>query len=293
MHANGGTQAGACLDRLSTDQLLDLLRAEPEAPEGGDDGLTMRILEVIEARERVRPTGLLPDPDRAWADFQTYFNTPDGEGRPLYPAKEPREKPGRSPVRMGTRLFRRLLPLAAVVAVSLSGMIAAQAMGVDVFGALARWTDETFRFAGEAGAAREVSSPENEAVRRLLQDALDQHGVTAIPAPGWYPEGAELVGNIDVVESETALIILCDFTCKGKSFGITVQQHPAPEQLSEEVFEKDASNIEEYGSAGRTFYIMSNVSDSYAACSDGQTSLMISGELSLENLKKIIDSIGE
>lgn len=291
MHANGGTQA--CLDQLSTDQLLDLLRAEPEAPEGGDDGLTMRILEVIEARERVRPTGLLPDPDRAWADFQTYFNTPDGEGRPLYPVKDPEEKPGRPPVRMGTRLFRRLLPLAAVVAVSLSGMIAAQAMGVDVFGALARWTDETFRFAGEAGTARDASSPENEAVRRPLQDALDQYGVTAVPAPGWYPEGAELAGEINVAESQAALIISCDLTCEGKSFNITVQQFTTSEQLSEEAFEKDASSIEEYGSAGRTFYIMSNVSDCRAVYSDGRTSLMISGELSLEHLKKIIDSIGE
>lgn len=291
MHANGGTQA--CLDQLSTDQLLDLLRAEPEAPEDGDDGLTMRILEVIEARERVRPTGLLPDPDRAWADFQTYFNTPDGEGRPLYPEKAPEKKPGRPPVRMGTRLFKRLLPLAAVVAVSLSGMIAAQAMGVDVFGALARWTDETFRFAGEAGTARDASSPENEAVRRLLQDVLDQYGVTAVPAPGWYPEGAELVRDVNVKENEEALIISCDFIYGEKSFNITVQQFPSSELLSEEVFEKDASNIEEYGGAGRTFYIMSNPPDSSAAYSDGRTSLMISGELSLENLKKIIDSIGE
>lgn len=291
MHANGGTQA--CLDQLSTDQLLDLLRAEPEAPEGGDDGLTMRILEVIEARERVRPTGLLPDPDRAWADFQTYFNTPDGEGRPLYPVKDPEEKPGRPPVRMGTRLFRRLLPLAAVVAVSLSGMIAAQAMGVDVFGALARWTDETFRFAGEAGTARDASSPENEAVRRPLQDALDQYGVTAVPAPGWYPEGAELVRDVNVKENEEALIISCDLTCEGKSFNITVQQYPTPGRLFQQTFEKDASNMEEYRSAGRTFYIMSNPPDSRATYSDGQTALSISGELSLEHLKKIIDSIGE
>lgn len=287
MPKNSGTQARGFLDHLSTEQLLSLLREESE---GGDDGLTMRILEVIEARERVRPTGLLPDPDRAWADFQTYFNTPDGTDRPLYPTRDSGDGP---PVRRGTRLLKRLLPLAAVIAVSLSGMIAAQAAGIDVFGALARWTDETFRFAGEAGTAREASSPENEAVRRLLQDVLDQYGVTAVPAPGWYPEGAELVGEIDVVESETALIILCDFTYGGKSFNITVRQYPASGRLSEEAFEKDTSNMEEYLSTGRTFYIMSNVSDCRAAYSDGQTALSISGELSLENLKKIIDSIGE
>ncbi len=59
------------------------------------------------------------------------------------------------------------------------------------------------------------------------------------------------------------------------------------------LFEKDASNVEAYQSAGRTFYLMENLPDSRAVYSDGQTIMLINGELSLEDLKKIIDSIGE
>ncbi len=65
MSWNSGTHAQGFLDRLSTEQLIDLLRAEPE---DGDNGLTNRILEVIEEREETHTSGLFPDVDvdQAW-----------------------------------------------------------------------------------------------------------------------------------------------------------------------------------------------------------------------------------
>jgi len=295
MPQNSGTYAQGFLDRLSTEQLLDLLRTEPE---DGDGDLTNRILEVIEERENAQPSGLFPDIDvnQAWEDFQKYFNTPDGTDRPLYPTEDPEDTPPKA-ARVRTRLLRRLLPMAAVIAVAFSGMAAAQALGVDVFGALARWTSETFRFASEpeaeAKTGREASSPENEAIRRSIQDALDQCGITAVSAPAWYPEGSELAKDVNVKENTKLFLVLCDLTYGGKSFSIHFSRHLMPEGAAEQAFEKDASNVESYYSAGRLFYIMENLPDSCAAYTDDQTSLLINGELSLEDLKKIIDSIGE
>ncbi len=281
------------LDRMSTEQLLDLLRVEPE---DGDDGLTNRILEVIEEREHAHPTGLLPDVDQAWEDFQKYFNTPDGTDRPLYPTKAPEERlPEAAPARVGMRLLRRLLPLAAAIAVALSGMVAAQALGMDVFGMLARWTSENFHFASslEAGTEREAASPENEALRLAIQEALDQCGVTAVSAPGWYPEGSELIEDVVVEESQRGRLVLCDFTYDDKAFGIRVYRYLTTEGTPSLSFEKDDSNVEEYHSSGRLFYLMENPPDSRAVYSDGQTIMLITGDLSLEYLKNIIDSIGE
>lgn len=293
MPQDSGTHTQGFLDRLSTEQLLDLLRAEPE---DGDGGLTNRILEVIEERERAHPTGLLPDVDQAWEDFQKYFNTPDGTDRSLYPTKDPEERPPKAaPARVRTRLLRRLLPMAAAIAVALSSMIAAQALGMDVFGMLARWTSENFHFASalETGAEREAASPENQAIRLALQDALDQCGITSISAPSWYPEGSKRLWDVDVDESQRVRMVSFDLTYDDKTFGIRVYRHLTTEGVPAQSFEKDASNVEEYHSSGRLFYLMENPPDSYAAFSDGQTIMLISGELSLENLKKIIDSIGE
>ena len=88
MAKSSGSEKYAYLNRLSTEQLEELLRADIESPESGDVDVIFHILEVIEKREEEHPTGRLPDEDRAWAEFQQYYNIPEGEGRSLYPTAE-------------------------------------------------------------------------------------------------------------------------------------------------------------------------------------------------------------
>lgn len=294
MPTDGKTQTQGFLDQLSTEQLLDLVGADSEFSEDEDDDLTLRILEVIEEREKANPTGLLPDVDKAWADFQTYFNTPDGTDRPLYPTGDSNtETAGTRGGRRHRRLLKRLLPLAAVVAVTFSGMAAVQALGVDVFGALARWTDETFRFiAGPEAAGMGMEDEHSEALRRSFQDALDSCGITDIPAPSWYPEGTELVTDIDISDTKGGAMVMCEFAYGDKTFNIVVRKYSTDNRLFARSFEKDASNVEEYSSADRKFYIMSNLTGCRTAYSKGQTIMLINGTLLLEDVKQIIDSIG-
>ena len=54
------------------------------------------------------------------------------------------------------RAFARVVVVAAIVAVFT--MFCAQAAGIDVFGAIGRWTEETFRFAAPAGPATSAVS---------------------------------------------------------------------------------------------------------------------------------------
>ena len=44
--------------------------------------LILRLLQTIKRRKH--PTPII-DVDEAWAEFQTYYNIPEGEGRSLYP----------------------------------------------------------------------------------------------------------------------------------------------------------------------------------------------------------------
>lgn len=59
------------------------------------------------------------------------------------------------------------------------------------------------------------------------------------------------------------------------------------------VYEKDDTEIEIYENNGRNFYIMSNLDTLTATWSDGKMSIDISGQLEINELKHIIDSIGE
>lgn len=286
MPTDGRTQTYGFLDQLSTEQLLNLLRADFDSSEDGDDEQIFQILEVIEKRERERAPDSLPDAAQAWEDFQTYFNTPDGTGRSLYPMRDSAGKSAAGTARRRRRPLKRLLPLSATVAaLTVSCMVTAQAIGFDIFGALAQWTEDTFHFITGA------TDPATEALRQAVQGAFDECGVM-IPAPDWYPEGTMLASDIDIAESMKCTLILCEFECNDEYFFIEVQQYHENALISGSTFEKDPLNVEEYSSNGRLFYIMSNLAISRATCSTEQTVITIGGNLSLDILKQIIDSIG-
>ena len=77
----------AYLNRLSTEQLEELLRMDMEMAEPGNEDVVFHILEVIEQREDEHPTGRIPDVDKAWAEFHEYYNVPEGADDSLYPCK--------------------------------------------------------------------------------------------------------------------------------------------------------------------------------------------------------------
>ena len=62
----------AYLNRLSTEQLEELLRMDMEMAEPGNEDVVFHILEVIEQREDEHPTGRIPDVDKAWAEFHIF-----------------------------------------------------------------------------------------------------------------------------------------------------------------------------------------------------------------------------
>lgn len=292
MPTDGKTQTHGFLDQLSTEQLLDLIRTDFDSGEEGDDELINRILEVIERREKEQPTGLLSGAGQAWEDFQTYYNIPDSEDCPPYPMRRP-DLPAaeKKPVKRRGHgiLLKRLISVAAALAVSLFSMVAAQAFGFDVFGALAQWTESTFHFVSDT---RETAgSPESETIRQTIQAVFDDYGVT-VPAPAWYPKGTEFDKDMETKEASGAIVITCRFTLRDQKFYIEIQQYSKNDSVPTQTFEKDASNIEEYYSNGRLFFLMSNLSESYAVFSDAKTLVTIEGNLSLDTMKQIIDSIG-
>lgn len=77
------------LDRLSTEQLEALLRADLADPGQSKESVIFHILNVLEQREQKAPTGRLPDADQAWTEFKQFYDVPEGEGQTLYPTDNP------------------------------------------------------------------------------------------------------------------------------------------------------------------------------------------------------------
>ncbi|MGM9564476.1 hypothetical protein [Evtepia sp.] len=77
------------LDRLSTEQLEVLLRADLADPDQSKEAVIFHILNVLEQREQKAPTGRLPDADQAWTEFKQFYDIPEGESQTLYPTDGP------------------------------------------------------------------------------------------------------------------------------------------------------------------------------------------------------------
>lgn len=280
----------AYLEQLSTEQLEDILRADLASEDQENDEAVFHILEVLEKREKENPTGRLPDTDQAWKEFQQYYNIPEGEGESLYPIRNNQEKRSASVPTKTRRVFRsrKILVVAAVLILMFGGMLTAQAAGVDVFGAIGRWTEEKFHF--EITPASEDGTTDY-----TFREASRKRGLPQSLIPTWYPKGFESSEPIDDSVEDYVDSVYCEYINKeeNRSYLAMVSRYFDSEAIAAAVYEKDDTEVEIYESKGRTFYIMSNLDSMTATWSDGILSIDIIGQLEVNQIKRIIDSIGE
>jgi len=111
-------------------------------------------------------------------------------------------------------------------------------------------------------------------------------------APTWFPEGFA-AGEPEVWDNEVSRAVQLTFTdSEGKNFAVSIDCYKNEESLGGLAFEKDAGDVELYTSKDRTFYIMSNVNIMAAIWSDYDLVETIRGDLSVDEIKKMIDSMG-
>lgn len=167
-------------------------------------------------------------------------------------------------------------------------MLTAQAAGLDVFGAIGRWTEEQFHF--------EVSSNSVEGnTDYTLQEASEERGFPKSLIPTWCPEGFEPSEPIDDSVEDYVDSVYCEYVNAeaNKTYYAMVSRYYDSEAIAATVYEKDDTEVEVYESNGRTFYIMSNLNSMTATWSDGRISIDIIGQLDVNQIEHIIDSIGK
>lgn len=278
------------LDQLSMEQLEELLRADFASSDPENEQAVFHILEVMEKREKENPTGRLPDTDQAWKEFQQYYNIPEGEGQSLYPVRSDPERHSAPTSTKRSRRFRprKVLVVAAVLVLMFGSMLTAQAAGLDVFGAIGRWTEEKFHF--------EISpTSEDGTTDYTFREASREKGLPQNLIPTWYPKGFESSEPIDDSVEDYVDSVYCEYINKeeNRSYLTMVSRYYDSNSIAATVYEKDDTEIEIYENNGRNFYIMSNLDTLTATWSDGKMSIDISGQLEINELKHIIDSIGE
>lgn len=282
----------AYLEQLSTEQLEDILRADLASEDQENDEAVFHILEVLEKREKENPTGRLPDTDQAWKEFQQYYNIPEGEGQSLYPVRSDPETQSAPTSTKKSRRFRprKILIVAAVLVLMFGSMLTAQAAGVDVFGAIGRWTEEKFHF--ELPINHDDLAGETD---YNLRNASQKAGLPGSVAPIWCPEGFIPKTPMNTHVEDYVDTAVCEYINENenRSYFVDISYYYNSADVEATIFEKDGSEVVTYSSNRGTFYIFSNIDVLAATWSDGHLSITIVGNLQLEEIEKIIDSIGE
>lgn len=278
------------LSKLTASQLADDMERALDfmSDETYDDAV---IDAYLEALDRVAPMPEYPDAATTYAEFRDKIRSISEE---LPPAKSP-AVPSHG-IRRGRQLLRTVLVAAVLVACLFSGMVVAQASGLDVFGAIARWTADAFSFGDVSTlAASDIeeqlfyTEPDKTVPEEYkeLQTELKHRG-----SPLYFPEipeGFELVDNfLYVSEQDGGLNYSNCYLRESDMIGLAVNQNI---ETPEKIYEKDDSPVEEYLYNGVMHYLFTNLDNQVAVWIAGDLEYSISTTLSKDELKELVQSV--
>lgn len=254
---------------MATEELEEILRLDAEMPEGqeSDTDKILYIMEVLAERKRnnshTGKTAL-----EAYESFkQNYMSETEND---TIPVKTNRRR---------SRWVRSLTAAAAVLAILIVGSVTAEAFGFNIWKAVVQWTQETFHF-GDSGRDKDRDYAS-------LQEAMEEGNTPVWLVPTWLPDGYELE-EIKVEVTPLKKIYKAKYTCGTQVLKITVQDHLDGKPV---YVEQSDGLVEEYTTSGITYYLFENNKRTQAAWVMDSYECRITGELTIDTLKKMINSI--
>lgn len=278
---NRGIQDFSKYDTMETEALEEILRLDAEAPEGQepDTELLLYVMGVLADRKR-NSDNPGKTAQEAWDSFQRHY-LPRGEEESNSQETESEKY---------TPWLRRLIAAAAVVTLIFLIPLTASALGwEDIWPAVAKWAKETFSFVSRENAEVSVPSPEDEENYTSLREALEDNNRNADMIPTWIPDGYVL----EKVEKDVTPIyeIYRAFYLDGENeLRIRVQTYISTDIQNIEI-EEDI--VEIYIASGIEYYIFKNVEQLRAIWMVGSYEYIITGDLSVDEVKMMINSIGK
>lgn len=268
-------------NEMTTEQLREILRkhAHGELEKEPDTEELFYIMEVLADRESENPEKQIKSTEEAYATFVKHYAPEMAEDKPIPFLK-------RSVI--ATRWMKRVAVVAIVCVALTAAVVSAKAFAPDFLEKVAIWTQEFFRF-GDINNPTEGKDPDtaNNVELDSLREALRQHNVNEGLMPSWIPEGY-ICTSVNAKETPKALSISAVYEKNGAQLIIRIRQvlGDKPYQV-----EKSENLIETYIANDMEYYIFSNYDSLQVAWVAGDCECFINGKISMEEMKKIIDSI--
>lgn len=266
-------------DHMTTEELQKILRkhAHGELETEPDTEELFKIMEVLSERRQNTDAPVYRSDEEAFAEFCEHY------------MPEEKEKSHPKVIGFSNRIFKTVAAVLAIALVLAVGTtLTAKAFHIDIWSKFASWTKEVFQFAEnpqETNAAK--LEPEYNLELKSLQEALAQQEINERIAPNWLPAGY-VHKDLTAKNSPRVRTIYAIFEKEEAELVINIRQTigvPAKQ------VEKSDDLFEVYTIGGIDYYIFSNNAKLQAKWSIGEFECVIGGNLTLEEMKAIIDSI--
>lgn len=268
------------LDRLSTEELREIIRQDYMLDQDKETDMEaiLYIMEVLARREKEENTDK-PDVEAAWDEFQKEYYPYSDDPAPLYSLGGDDIAPAKQPKRF-RRLIRTAGIAAAIVALLLSGTVAANVFGYDILGKFTAWTHETFSF---------TSNKDDMPPFKNLRAILDMNNIEADIIPTWLPDGY----GEDIVKVFNVPDGVCYVSsCKGQGWEISITINIYTHTDTDvRTYEGEGKNVKIYESAGANYYITNNGGLNRVTWSNSNVECSILCDLPEHDLYAVIDSI--
>lgn len=264
-------------ETMETEELEEILRLDAEGPEGAqsDTELLLFILEVLASRRNTNHiTGNTAQ--KAWESFEQNY-------MPEEPQKSVNTK---NPLTW----MRRLVAAAAVVALLVVIPVTARALTLEeIWDIIAQWAKETFSFVSSGNAEVSEPSPDDQDDYTSLQELLLEGNRDPSIVPIWIPDGFVLE-KLEKESSPVQEIYFARYSNGTKVFFVCVENYLDDDFLKVEIEDEYA---ETYSAFGVNYYIFENLDQCRAFWVVDTYECYVSGDLSIEEIKLMIESIGK
>lgn len=269
-------------DSMTNEELEEILRLDinASAEQEMDADAMLYILEVLSERNRAQET-TGKTAKEAWESFQKNYMPEDQESTEESVDFAKPSKPHRS-------WISRLVAAAAAIALIITIPLTAKAFGwSEIWDAIAKWANETFSFVSSENV--QVGQPDETDAEKYtsLQDVLINNGREPEIIPSWIP-ARFILQDVEMDINPVQEIYRATYVDGSNELRIHICNYLSTDLQNIEVNE---DIIEIYKVENTEFYIFNNVDELRAIWLKDSFECYISGDVSMEEIKKMINSI--
>lgn len=262
------------LAQLSPEELAQAM--EQALDEMTEDTYDQAVLDAyLDALDAKAPMPEMTDVDTSYQQFQAMLSG----------AVSSQEHPH---TRRGGKVLRMTLRVFLAAAFLFGCLVAAQAAGLNILGAVISWTDDTFLM-------ELPTTPPTSPWYEEYLDELATVDLTAQDLPTWLPEGYRVPPMVSISTGDTPFDSAF-FNIEGPNgerMSLDIMTNLDMDQMEYLSMDKDDTPVEIYEIDDKTVYFFSDGNDAKAVCQYGDVFYFLEGDVTEDMVEPFFGSIGQ